>query len=577
MRRILIAIALLLLSAGAAKAAELPLLPATGSPQTFAGIDVLRDPGGRLTLPEVVARASDFRPASSLVADERAWLFAPSTLWFRLQPRSASAGPWYLHASSALDRADVLYLPPHGPVRRIPFGTLVPYSDRQLPLYENTIVLPREATRGGTLYIRAVTREDDFGGFAIRPAAWEAVTGRARSEDRLLPELVIIGMIASLALFNLLLGLKLRDSIYYWYAVATGCFTLLEIAETGAAWRWLWPHAAVLFDVVVYAAYQAYLATTIVFASRLLKLPQTQRVLWRAIVAFFICGAAADTAYVFDPNFFDRHGLSAIFDSLCGGVLLSAIAWSGVVGWRRGSAGAGAYTVAFAGVLVGIVVGTLGNDRLLPSNGWTEAAPGLGVAWEAIFLAIALAEHIRRLRIERDALERDSLVDALTGIANRRAFDRRLEDEWRRGSRGRTALAAIVLDIDLFKSYNDTYGHIAGDDALTRVAGAIAGSIQRTDDFVARYGGEEFVALLPFCGATEAVAVADAMLAAVHALELPHPLRNGGRLSVSAGAASIVPHDEIGSAALIDAADRALYRAKASGRDRVAESTVRFA
>jgi diguanylate cyclase (GGDEF)-like protein len=401
-----------------------------------------------------------------------------------------------------------------------------------------------------------------------------SATGRTLAENRLLPELVILGLIGGLSLYNALLGLRLRERVYYWYAAATGCFTLLEFMTTGAAWRWLWPNASVLFDVVVYPAYLSYFALMLLFARDFLNLPSTQRALWRAILVFFCFGALVDTTFMLAPNLFDRTNLTGFFDPVCSGLLLGAVLSSGVIAWRRHYVGAAPYTIAFAGVLCGILIGTLGNGRLLPSNGWTNVAPALGVAWEALFLALALAERIRRLRGERDALKVEALVDALTGVPNRRALDRRLADEWRRGVRGQTRLASIMIDVDLFKSYNDVHGHVAGDAALKLVARSIRDSVHRADDFVARYGGEEFFVLLPYCTIAEAVHIANAILGAVRALDIRHSENASGWLSVSAGVAAALPSDGTAPEAIVIAADRALYVAKRTGRNCVAESAT---
>ena len=575
MRSVFFAIVVFCAAAGArAQAAELRLDPATGISEAIGASEAMRDPTGRRSLADVVRDAAAFRPATTLVPDLHATAFAPSVLWFRLRPRTDGPGPWYVHTTFDVDRGEMFYVAPDGRVERTPFGTLLPYAQRQLPAYTNAFELPPGATRAGTLYLRIVTRRDFFGGFAIRPAAWDAWTARATAEDRLLPGLVIAGMLTALALFNAILGVTLRERIYFWYAASTGCFALYQSITCGAAWRWLWPHASIAFSFAAYAAYLAYFAMVLLFARDFLKLATTQRLLWRAIVAIYGLVAAVDALNVIAPNVLDSTPLSPYVDALTSGVLLGAILCSGIVAWRRGMFGAGAYTLAFAGVVIGLIVGNLGYDVLIPDSGWTYAAPGLGVAWEAIFLALALTERIRRLRGERDALEVAARVDALTGIANRRAFDERLSDEWRLAQRGGTPLALLLLDIDYFKSYNDVYGHPGGDRVLTAVAGAIARSLRRADDFAARYGGEEFIVLLPCCDGTDAVAVADTIRGAVQGLGIVHRDNPSSRVTISAGAASSYPDGSTTPAQLIDAADRALYDAKNSGRNRVAASTA---
>jgi diguanylate cyclase (GGDEF)-like protein len=550
----------------------LSLNPRYGNADVLGGCEVLRDPTGRESLHDVIRLGSAFRPAASLVPDARVWGFARSTLWFRFEPRATGRGDWYLHAPWGVDRADVYYVSAGGRVARTTFGTLQPYDRRQLPAYSNKIVLPREATRSGTIYIRTVSREDLFGGFSIRPGAWEAGAGRALAEERLFPQLIVTGILGGLALFNMLLGLKLRERLYFWYAAAAGSFASFQFFECGAAWRWLWPGASVSYGLVTYVSYLLYFALIVVFAREFLRLPATQRKLWRGIVAIYLAMLIAELTYLIAPNLVDRSGLGGYIDLTASGFLLSAILWSGIVAWRAGRIGAGSYTIAFGGVVFGLVFGSLGNNAILAESSWTDAAPGLGVAWEAVFLALALAERIRQLRGERDALEVAAFYDGLTGIPNRRNFDRRLLEEWRRGLRGRTALGAILIDIDLFKSYNDAYGHPAGDRALRLVAGAIASSVRRTEDFVARYGGEEFIVLLPYSDLAGAAAVADSIRKAIMALGIGPPLEPAKRMTVSAGAASTIPGLGTTPEQLVAAADRALYDAKRAGRNRVGES-----
>jgi diguanylate cyclase (GGDEF)-like protein len=191
-----------------------------------------------------------------------------------------------------------------------------------------------------------------------------------------------------------------------------------------------------------------------------------------------------------------------------------------------------------------------------------------------VFLALALAQRIRRLQTERDALSVAALVDALTGISNRRAFDRVLADEWRRAQRAKTSLSLVMLDVDYFKSFNDTYGHQSGDDALRAVARAISESLHRVGDFAARYGGEEFAVLLPYGDVAGAAALADTIRSAVAALGIAHADNPSGRLTISAGAACLSPDARSAPAQLIEAADRALYSAKNTGRNRVCQATA---
>lgn len=158
-------------------------------------------------------------------------------------------------------------------------------------------------------------------------------------------------------------------------------------------------------------------------------------------------------------------------------------------------------------------------------------------------------------------------TDALTGIANQRAFDEALRREFKRAQRLRGLLSVAVLDLDQFKQFNQTYGPAAGDAALQRVAGLLNERFKRDTDLVARLGGEEFVALLPGFGMAEAQGVLETLRDDLRALRLPD---GQGNLTLSIGLAAVSPaHPYLSAQALLQAADEALYIAKHAGRDRL--------
>ena len=174
----------------------------------------------------------------------------------------------------------------------------------------------------------------------------------------------------------------------------------------------------------------------------------------------------------------------------------------------------------------------------------------------------------------RDLLENMALLDALTGIPNRRRFEDFLDFAWRQSQRQSQHIAAplsvIILDVDHFKAYNDHYGHQAGDECLRAVAQALDGAKRRATDLVARYGGEEFVAVLPSTDAKGAMIFAETLRLAVDELKIPHAHSSAAdHVTVSLGVATIVPIDGATPSQLIKQADQGLYRAKAQGRNRV--------
>ena len=175
---------------------------------------------------------------------------------------------------------------------------------------------------------------------------------------------------------------------------------------------------------------------------------------------------------------------------------------------------------------------------------------------------------------ERKALEDElramAMKDGLTGLANRRAFDEALADEWKRTLREKSQMSLLLIDIDHFKQFNDAHGHQLGDDCLRSVAAALLSSARRPGEVVARYGGEELAIVLPSVDSTEAAARAEQSRMEVELLRIPHGDALGGTVTVSVGAATALVR-EGGSAemphSLLAAADRALYLSKEAGRN----------
>lgn len=160
-------------------------------------------------------------------------------------------------------------------------------------------------------------------------------------------------------------------------------------------------------------------------------------------------------------------------------------------------------------------------------------------------------------------------LDHITGLANRRAFDRQLGREWKRAHRERLNLSLLIIDVDRFKLYNDHYGHPSGDECLRRVAAILAQSALRATDMVARYGGEEFAILLPGASLNMASLLAERIRQSVAETKLPHAADPQGIVTISAGVATVQPSNDIEMSVLVERADRALYEAKNRGRDRI--------
>jgi diguanylate cyclase (GGDEF)-like protein len=234
-----------------------------------------------------------------------------------------------------------------------------------------------------------------------------------------------------------------------------------------------------------------------------------------------------------------------------------------------------------------VVSAALSEDEILSEwradaylNGGAVGILVLGL----ILLGLRLIKQIE-LRIQAEAelvrargaletlnatLEKLAMQDGLTGLANRRQFDAALKDEFSRAMRDASSLALIMIDVDCFKQYNDIYGHAAGDECLRAISKAVAEGKHRPGDLAARYGGEELVVLLPGTDVDGAMVVAENIRRAIYRLELTHAGNATGVVTVSAGVEAFTPvRHENRPVELVEAADKALYQAKASGRNRV--------
>ncbi len=179
-----------------------------------------------------------------------------------------------------------------------------------------------------------------------------------------------------------------------------------------------------------------------------------------------------------------------------------------------------------------------------------------------------LAEANAKLEAANTVLLGQAQVDGLTGLANRRYFDEIFDHEFRRAQRQQLPLGLVLFDVDHFKAFNDRYGHLSGDDCLRRIARCVAAAKRRPGDLAARYGGEELVLLLPSTDAGSSAEVAERVRLALQNLRIEHAGSAFGEVTLSAGVAAThsLSHRS-DPTALIDAADVALYRAKAAGRN----------
>ena len=211
-----------------------------------------------------------------------------------------------------------------------------------------------------------------------------------------------------------------------------------------------------------------------------------------------------------------------------------------------------------------VIVGKPVNDVFAL---WYTEAIRIGAIMTALIafvlaVTLFLAREIRRRADAEDKLEELATTDALTGLKNRRKFDEAIDSEWRRARRHKTPLSLLMIDADHFKTYNDTYGHQAGDQVLVGIAICISDSVKRAGDCAVRYGGEEFAVLLPGTASADAMMIAETIRRKVQGWSDEPEIS-----TVSVGIASVTPQAGTDWADFVNAADKALYAAKAAGRN----------
>ncbi|WP_369981620.1 diguanylate cyclase domain-containing protein [Xanthomonas bundabergensis] len=219
-----------------------------------------------------------------------------------------------------------------------------------------------------------------------------------------------------------------------------------------------------------------------------------------------------------------------------------------------------------------VVIGMSTDEVLAPWRAVALRRSCVALLACALFIGLGmwLDQQLRRMQASETRLSTEAWNDPLTGLYNRRGFDYKLHSALQQSAAVHASVALLMIDVDHFKRYNDTYGHVNGDACLRQVGQALAACAQRPHDVAARYGGEEFAIVLPFTDQAGAQTLAQQVRVAVRDLDLPHASSpTDARVTVSIGIASVGAQDQHRSAAgLIGMADAALYRAKQAGRDR---------
>ncbi len=534
-------------------------------------LDTTRCAGGSAA---VVARLPDhcFIAVTNVPESAGDTYVTPVVTTYRVTvPEAVGTGAgWDLRLDSMADRGTLDDVAPSGTVRaHVAVGMDIPVTQRSVHTYDDRIPLPAGVRPGDTLVITIETIRSQIATFELRTAASLAAIDDTNASVYYGPLAFLNGMLLAMALFNLLLYALLRKRYYLLYSLAMLAMILFETIQSGVAWTMLWAQFPVRDDAPAYLAYVLYFALVTAFARSFLDLPTVSPVVDRVLLAALAVLALDAVLYVGFPGTLAATHLWSAVDPVAVTFMIGSLLAAGIVAWKKQVLSAKYYVIGFGGAALGLILGEAADYGLITLGVWHDLCSEIGVAWEAIFLAFALAERIRLAEREASRLTEYAYRDQLTGIPNRRAFDDTLESEWRRGARNGRPLSLLLFDIDNFKRYNDRFGHQQGDWALRAVAVEIERAARRPGDFAARYGGEEFAIVLSETTAEGAYAAGQTIRRAIRALGIAFEDRS---LTVSVGCATVIPVDGERSATLIAAADAALYAAKSAGRDRTMAS-----
>lgn len=543
---------------------------------------------------EDASRIRGWLPASEVTTREGA-------IWGRLRVDAVSAakGLWLLEADHAWELVE-LFTREGGRWRVIRTGQSIPVAE--LPVDHPRAFLPIESealSRPGSdvVYLRFVQPAGKYGrpaGFLKRMGpAMEILAAERRSA---MFDGAFSGVAFAMAVYNLFLYFALRDRARLWYTLYVVAFGLFWLVGRGVLAELFWPGFPGRGYALDFILICASVIFGTMFAREFLEVSENAPRLTRALDA--VTGTAIVALILGAAGIWPLAENVAALGALAGFVVYIV---AGAVVMRRGFTPARYFLAAWSILACGGVPYILAYFGLVPVNSFVRNGPRIAAAAEMLLLAFALGYRIRVLEKEhRDAqelytrrleveigdrtsaleaaneslrelnvrLKELSLQDELTGIANRRLFDLTLDEEWRRAARNGAPLSVILGDVDHFKRYNDWYGHQRGDECLRRVAESLAGASRRAGELVARYGGEEFGVVLPGVPREDAVRRAEEMRQGVEESAIRHAASPASSVvTISFGVATREPTMDDLPSSILESADRALYRAKARGRN----------
>ena len=459
--------------------------------------------------------------------------------------------------TSWLDKIDLYFLVDNELKRHVSAGDNWPFKHRQYN--DRFIVVPYEYTSDITdVYIRIET-EDPL----IIPLYLynndELVN--AKVSDGYIYGL-IYGFLLALLAYNALLAFSLKSRRYLFYAQYLCFFLLMNASYTGHAYKWFWPESSLWQQWSNPILMLLFVISGLLFAMRFLgsriHLPKLHKVITAYCSVLTLIAAAC---VLLGTN------VALLYTAFIAIIPFSVLMIvSGAVALLSGMKAARYFLAATIFATLGAAYTSFTVSGVLAYSDLGFHAVEIGMLIEAVLFALALSHQFKISQEDKVRAEKLADIDQLTGLYNRRGFDKILSPIFSTAQRNDRKLSVLLLDIDHFKMINDQYGHLAGDKVITNLS-ALLLEEARTGDVVARWGGEEFILLLPETDSSEAFSLAERLVRRSADLTLLFEQQEI-LFTVSIGVASLV-NDDKSFLQLLDKADHALYSAKESGRNRV--------